>query len=203
LIDKNGKPVKRKRYSKKTTPITEQVIQEIGSRYLQRYVPSISQYRRVLIRNIDKRLRELGTGNREEALRMVEEDIQRRVECGALHDERFANTWTEHLYEKGKSLPQIKNALYTKGISRENIENAIKKLQEGEDPVFFAAVTYARKRRFGPFRLNQEDRISRKQKDMASMLRVGHPYDVVKEVLECSSIVELDKKIQAKYDDIN
>ena len=99
----------KKQRRKKSKPITGQIVQQLGTRYLQRYVPSVSHYRKVLIRNIDKRLRELETGDREAALQLIEDDIQKRLECGALDDERFAVSWAQHLHEKGKSFPQIKN----------------------------------------------------------------------------------------------
>ena len=195
------KRCKKKKPSEKRKPpaITEEVLQEAATRYLSRYVPSVEQFRRVLVRKVEKTIRERGEGDKEEALAMVEKEIQRRISGGYLQDQRFAELWTEYLCERGKSLQQIRSTLYQKGIPGHMINKAIDSLERERDVVcFFAAVTYARKRRFGPFRENLEQRKARRQKDMASMLRSGHRYDVVREIFDCKDLDELDLLIQER-----
>ena len=193
-----------RRYRKKDSqrrppPITAKVLRESAVRYLDRYAPSVEQFRRVLIRKVDKTIRERGEGSRQEALILVEEEIQRRIAGGELHDQRVAEDWTAYLHRQGKSVLQIRGKLYQKGISTPLINAAISTLQEERTWLAFdSAVTYARKRRFGPFRATVEERKLRQQKDIASMLRAGHSYAVVREIIDCLDLDELELLIQER-----
>jgi len=156
---------------------------------LNRYVPSVEQFRIVLIRKVDRTIQACGDGDRETALELVEKEIQNRIETGELHDRNFAINWVEYLQQKGKSLQQIRSTLYQKGISKAIIQDAI---TGKEDVSFEVALIYAKKRGFGPFRRTVSDRL-RKQKDIAAMLRAGHPFDVVQQILSCSDFEALER----------
>ena len=190
---------KKKQQHKIPRPITQKVLQEVGRRYLERYVPSVVQFRRVLNRKVERNIRAGGSVSREVASTWIEEEVQRQVECGALQDQRFAISWTQHLHDKGKSLPQIRSTLYQKGISKTIIDTTLQNFQrEVEDASFVAAMTYARKRRFGPFQLDVSKRKERRNKDIAAMMRVGHSYDVIQQIFRCESVEELETYYQER-----
>jgi regulatory protein len=164
-------------------------LRDAAIRYLNRYVPSVKQFRSVLTRKVDRTIQARGDGDRVSALELIEKEIQRRIETGELHDRNFAINWVEHLQEKGKSVQQIRSKLYQKGISSTIIEEVITGM---EDVSFEVALIYAKKRGFGPFRRTATDRL-RKQKDIAAMLRAGHSFDVVKEIMSCSDFEALER----------
>ena len=73
------------------------------------------------------------------------------------------------------------------------IEQSIEQVfDQMKNPRLDAAITYARKRKLGVFRNNPKIQQERRQKDIASMMRAGHPYDLVKKIFECSSIDEVE-----------
>ena len=50
-----------------------------------------------------------------------------------------------------------------------------------------AALTMARKRRLGPFAADVPDR-ARREKQIAAMLRAGHPLDIVRELFDAPTV---------------
>ena len=191
---------KKKDRSKRPPPaITSQILQDSATRYLGRYVATAEQLRRVLIRKVDKTIKARGEGDRHQALVLVEKEVDRRVAAGYIEDQRVANSWTDHWHRQGKSKQQIRSRLMLKGVNSSVITSAIEALEEEHQYAgFLSAVTYARKRGFGPFRMDVELRRSRKTKDVASMLRAGHSYDVVKDIFDCSDLDELEVLIQER-----
>ena len=64
-----------------------------------------------------------------------------------------------------------------------------------------AALTLARKRRFGPFGPGELDRALR-EKQIAAMLRAGHPLDSARELVDARSVEAAeDWAAQAREDD--
>ena len=57
-----------------------------------------------------------------------------------------------------------------------------------------AANIYARKRRLGPYRLD-EKRKERRNRDLASLARAGFRYDDAKNVIDAVSVVALEAEI--------
>ena len=190
---------KKQRVKRPPPAITNQILQDAATQYLSRYVATAEQLRRVLVRKVDKTLRARGEGDRRQALALVEKEIERRIAGGYIEDQRVANAWTDHLHRQGKSKQQIRSRLLSKGVDSSVIATAIEALEEEHQYAgFLAAATYARKRGFGPFRTDAEQRRARKVKDVASMLRAGHSYDVVKDIFDCSDLDELELLIQER-----
>ena len=151
--------------------------------YVNRYFASTSMLRRVLERRAHRFIRMHG-GTMEEAHQLIDAEIQKLTESGVINDRSFAETMVSELLKKGTSLLKIKQKLYQKGISSSLIAEVIREQQDHHDP-HRSAILYAKKRGFGPYRAPhiQEDRF---QKELASMVRAGHPYGVSKEVLGMS-----------------
>ena len=55
----------------------------------------------------------------------------------------------------------------------------------------------AKRRGLGPFRRNQALREERSKKDIAAMMRAGHSYDHIRQIMQCDDIDALIE--QAEY----
>ncbi len=97
-------------------------------------------------------------------------------EIGGLNDTTYAEVRTRSGVRNGKSKKAIAQKLSVKGISRETAQAA---LEESNDLV--AAVVFARKRGFGPFRRLELDE-KRKIKELSAFARNGFAFEIGKTV---------------------
>ena len=166
--------------SQKTRKMTAGVFSFAAENYINRYFASSSMLRKALERRAYRFIRKHG-GSMEEARPLIDAEIQKRTESGSVNDRFFAETMTSELIKKGTSILKIKQKLYQKGIHSTLIDDVLKKHQDQHNPRR-SALLYAKKRGFGPYRAPHitEDRF---QKELASMVRAGHPYSISKEVL--------------------
>jgi len=82
--------------------------------------------------------------------------------------------------------------LFQKGLGGDDIDSAIRALEdEFEDAEFIAAAALARRRRLGPYR-NDEVRKELYEKDLAALARAGFSYDIAKQVVETETVDELE-----------
>ncbi len=182
-------------------PITVKQIEWASNKYLERYVATEMQLRRVLKRRLIRNWRARGEKVTEEEKRMgedlVETQVKKVMESGRIKDDKVALMWVEHFTNRGKSAPFIRMKLREKGVDSQIIDDAITQIHDQmQDPALESAVVYARKRRFGAYRRNEAKQAERKQKDIAAMMRAGHRYDVVSRVIECSTIDEVEALIE-------
>ncbi|HEX7712023.1 MAG TPA: hypothetical protein VF418_13905, partial [Sphingomonadaceae bacterium] len=63
-----------------------------------------------------------------------------------------------------------------------------------------AALLLARKRGFGPFGLEPLDR-ARREKQIAAMLRAGHPLDSARELVDATSVEAAEDWAAAAFDE--
>lgn len=178
-------------------PITIKQIEWACDRYLGRFVATETQLRRVLKRRLQRNWRARGDKVTEEERRtgegFVAEQVKKVMDSGRIKDEKVALMWVEHWSNRGKSVPFIRMKLREKGVARDTIDACIEQIHsQMVNPALEAAVVYARKRRFGAYRKDQAKQVDRKQKDIAAMMRAGHRYDVVSQVLECTSIDDIE-----------
>jgi len=101
-------------------------------------------------------------------------------EQGGLNDTTYAEIRTRSGVRSGRSKRHIAQKLSQKGVDREVITVA---LDEADD--LLAAVVFARKRAFGPFRRGDGDR-DRVTKEMAAFARNGFSFDIGRAVLGMS-----------------
>lgn len=161
----------------------------ISLRYLQRFSASVEMLRRVL----DRRLRpalaaELISPTEAEARR--EAVLQRAASLGYLDDQRFTEGRVAALLRQGKSPRVITETLRAKGIAPASVAAvlAATATETEEDLSLIAARAFARRRRLGPFRSPPSNDPRQHDKDLATLLRAGHGFDVAKQVLNCSNI---------------
>ncbi|MCO4763914.1 MAG: RecX family transcriptional regulator [Myxococcales bacterium] len=178
---------KRKRPPPKAT---QALVERWAMSYVNRYYAAEASVRATLERRIrrscDAHHAPLG-----EALGWADEVIGRLREAGVIDDARWARDKARALADRGVAVRSIAHRLRVKGLADGHIEAAIAKLSQnwaGEpvDPAFEAAVAYAKRRRFGPFCRDPDERQERFQKQLAAMARAGHSYGVARRILDAA-----------------
>jgi len=157
-------------------PLDAARLDELALGYVARFATSAAKLERYLRR----KLRERGwDGEREPDLPAV---IRRYVELGYVDDEAFARARSGSLLRRGYGTRRIGEALREAGIG----EAIREEVRPGEAAERRAALALARKRGFGPFGSESLDR-ERRQKQIAAMLRAGHPLDSAREMVDAAS----------------
>ncbi len=175
-----GFPGKRARKAAK--PLDSVTLQELALTYVARFATSAAKLERYLRR----KLRERGwDGEREPDLAAF---AARYVELGYVDDEAYARAKTGGLLRRGYGPRRVRQALIEAGIG----EAVQAETRPGEAAERRAALALARKRGFGPFGPKDEngavelDR-ARREKQIAAMLRAGHPLDSAREMVDAAS----------------
>lgn len=158
--------------------------------YLERYDSSSGHLRRLLARKIQVSARIHGT-DPEAGRAAVERLIARLTGVGVLDDARYARARVRSLIARGTSDAMIRAKLKAKSVPAELIDAALAEVA-GADPghELAAALRYARRRRLGPFRL--EERAGRRERDLAALGRQGFGYEIACRVIDCDDPAELE-----------
>ena len=167
----------------KSRKMTPGVFAFAATNYLNRYFASSAMLKQALRRRAYRFIKKHG-GSMEDAIPLIDAEIQKQQESGALNDSFFAHTMVAEMQKHGASRLKIKQKLFQKGISSNLIEEALKANENSYDPRE-SARKYAKKRGFGPYRTSQKSD-DRFQKELASMVRAGHSYAISKEILSLS-----------------
>lgn len=185
---------KKRREKKRPRKVTERYLGNVARWYVERYAPCTGQLRKALMKRVRRGINEHG-GDMEEAVGWVDAVIARQVEIGAVNDEAYARAWAASYHRRGKAMRDIRYRLRGKGLPSNIIDAALRELQEeaAGDPDLAAACAYAKRRRFGPFRMIPAKREARREKDLAAMMRAGHRYALVKRVLACEDLDAFDR----------
>jgi regulatory protein len=157
-------------------PLDAARLEELALTYVARFATSAAKLERYLRR----KLRERGwEGEREADLPAL---VGRYVELGYVDDEAYARAKSGSLLRRGYGTRRVGEALREAGI-----DEAIREIvRPGEGVERRAALAMARKRGFGPFGGETLDR-ERRQKQIAAMLRAGHPLDSAREMVDAPS----------------
>jgi regulatory protein len=151
-------------------------LDELALTYVARFATSAAKLERYLRR----KLRERGwEGDAEPDLTAL---VGRYVELGYVDDAAFARARSSSLLRRGYGPRRVRQALGEAGIAVEIRDET----RPGEAAERRAALAMARKRGFGPFGPERPDR-TRREKQIASMLRAGHPLDSAREMVDAAS----------------
>lgn len=180
---------------------TARHLENAGRHYLGRFASSAVNFRRVMMRKVDRSARAHGT-DREEGAALVDELVARFAGAGLLDDGAYARGRALTLLRRGASRRAIRSALRTKGVGGDDIDAALARLaDEAAEPELAAALTYARRRRLGPYRAAAEreakEQARLRQKDLAALARAGFGYGVAREVIEAVSPEEIEARAAA------
>ena len=159
--------------------------------------------RRVLMTKVGRSVKAHDTDAREGA-DMVEDLIKRFLHSGLLNDLDYAVGRVNSLHRQGSSQRSIRAKLAQKGVAPQVIDQALDTLtDETPYPELAAAVTFARKKRLGPYRRpdtddrDEEEVRKRREKEMAAMARAGFGYEMVRKVIEAENIESLEEELRS------
>lgn len=179
-----------RRERKPPRPLDAARLDEMALAYVARFATSAGK----LSDYLKRKLRERGwEGEGEADLHAI---VSRFVELGYVDDAGFARGKAQSLLRRGYGARRIEQALGAAGIAEPLREEA-----RGSDAERRrAALVMARKRRFGPFGGGSELDPALREKQVAAMLRAGHPLAYAREVVNASSPEALEEWIDEAAD---
>ncbi len=163
-------------------PLDSVRLEELALAYVARFATSAGKLEAYLRR----KLRERGWGEEGEA--PVEPLVGRFVAAGYVDDRGYALAKAGGLLRRGYGGRRIDQALGAAGIAEDLREEARGTVAAQRR----AALALARKRGFGPFGAAAGDRAAR-EKQVAAMLRAGHPLDSARRIVDADSIAALEE----------
>jgi len=165
---------------KKIRKITRIRLKNIALYYLERFDSSVDNLRQVLYRRINGYVRQDSEFDKKQAEGWVEDILTEFETLGYLNDKRYAEVKVKSYLLSGKPARYIKIKLNQKGLDSQLVENVLE--TQEYDPQEMA-LKFAKKKRIGPFRPDEEIRKLNRQKDLAALVRAGFDYDVSLDVL--------------------
>jgi regulatory protein len=176
-------------------PIDAARLDEMALAYVARFATS----RAKLETYLKRKLRERGWAGEGEP--PVAALAERLVEAGYVDDAAYARAKSGSLLRRGYGLRRVAQALGAAGIAEEVRDD----VRPGEGAARRAALAMARRRGLGAFgapnRQGPLDRASR-EKQIAAMLRAGHPLDSARELVDARSVEAAEEwAAQADEDD--
>ena len=155
-------------------PLTAERIRRAALHYLGQRSASTEQLRRVLLRRVDRSLRER-PGDRDELVGWVEETLRACQRLGYLDDAKYAADKARALRRRGASSRKVRAKLAEKGVDPALVDAAL-----GDAPSeLVAALRWLRRRRLGPWRREEAD----ERRALAALGRAGFGYDVARRAL--------------------
>lgn len=176
--------------------ITARYLENAALAYLQRFATSTENFRRVMMRRVERSARVHDTDPAAGAA-LVEDLIERYLRVGLLDDRVFAEARVASLHAHGASRRAILARLREKGVAAAVIEAALLGLpgyEAGYDSGradMAAAITYARRRRLGPWR-PADQRDQRRERDLAALARAGFDYDLARRLIDAAGTDEAE-----------
>lgn len=187
MSDLEASPRARRRAPK---PLDSARLEELALAYVARFSTTAAKLERYLRR----KLRERGwDGEGEPRLGAL---VERYVELGYVDDEAFARARADSLLRRGFGRRRVRQALGEAGIAEEVRES----VSPGEGEARRAALTLARRRRFGPFGAQGLDKALR-EKQIAAMLRAGHPLDNARQIVDAANAADAERWAAEADDD--
>lgn len=179
----------RRRGPRKTTP---GYLEKAALFYLGRYAAPAEHLRRLLLAKVARSARVHET-DAEAGAAAVDELIARLTRAGLLDDAAYAMARARSLARRGASARGIRSRLLKKGVAPELIDQALAGLTEAAgEPELAAALTFARRRRLGPYRAAA--RAERRERDLAALGRQGFDMALARRVIDARDIEELEEE---------
>ncbi|HPD83283.1 MAG: regulatory protein RecX [Alphaproteobacteria bacterium] len=178
----------QKREFKKPKKISERYLYNSGLAYLQRFPASSMHFTSVMMRKIQKSCRHHTEQDIEQCKKWLEQLVIKFQELGLLDDKAYLKGMITSLRRRGLSSLQIEMKLKQKGYERDTIHRELKnhdicEYDNDGNGDLYAAITFARKKKLGPY-----DHLKKHsfEKSLAAMARAGYSYDIAKKILELS-----------------
>lgn len=183
--------VKKQQDKKEFKPpkkISERYLYNSGLAYLQRFPASSYHFKTVMMHKIDKSCRYHTAQDRETCEKWLDALVSQFQELGLLDDKAYLKGMVTTYRRRGLSTMQIKLKLGQKGYTADDIQKQIKNYDRDEfdsdkNGELYAALTFARKKRLGPYDIDERKTFD---KALGAMARAGYSFDIAKKVLELS-----------------
>lgn len=179
-----------RRARKPPRPYTAPRLEAAALYYLERYASSSDNLRRVLENKVR---RGLGPQAEEEHIAQAREWIEAIVEkltrLGYLNDKAYAENLAGREARRGRGTARIRQTLAVKGVGAELASATLAALKD-EDAAsdLRAAITYAARRKIGPFRTKPlADPLRDGQKELAALARQGIPLAIAQKLLKAAT----------------
>ena len=163
-------------------PLTAQRLRDLAQHYTGRYATTEAKLRLYLIRKI--RERGVAEGVELDVATLASEC----AELGYVNDAHYAESKAAGLGRKGLGRSRIKMTLKAAGISD---EISAPLLDLPEDEALRRALTFAKRKRIGPYGSGGDDR-KVNARWWGAMVRAGHAPDVIKHVMRFATAEEAD-----------
>lgn len=179
-------PAGQKRKKRPPKRITPDYLRNAGLYYLQRFAASSGHFRSVMMRKVKRSCHFHKDQDYEECAKMVDEVIRDFERSGLLNDDAYLGGVVNSFRRRGLSRRAILARLQAKGIDSDKTAKALAVLdqetfEDNEQAERAAALTYARKKRLGPFASRKAEDI---EKSLAALARQGFSYDTARFVME-------------------
>lgn len=162
-------------------PLDARRLDELALAYVARFATSAAKLEGYLARKLREQGWDGDEGGGQGAIAAIAE---RFVAAGYVDDAAYARAKSGSLLRKGYGMRRVGEALGAAGIAEEiRVEVA-----PGEGAKRRAALALARKRRFGPFGSAPPADRQAREKQVAAMLRAGHPLDSARELVDAASV---------------
>lgn len=172
LWHKHG--VTRQRSSR--PPLDRTRLEELALRYVGRFATS----RKRLAAYLFRKLRECGWCGPGKP--PVDDIVQRLADLGYVDDASFALARARSMGARGYGRRRLAGALVAAGIEDADAEPAMRHCEEESGQ---AILSFARRRRIGPFASGAVDRPTR-EKWVAAMVRAGHDFGLARRIADCA-----------------
>ena len=202
-MSNKGPASKKKKQRPAVAAYTPQSLRRSAMGYIERYDCSTAGLVEVLKRKIyrSSRLHKIDVDELTTTIPDIIEECQNK---NWIYDQRYAENLSRSLFRRGSSLQSIRFKLLEKGVEHDIAEQTIEALaQESslskQDIDLAAAISYAQKRRMGPFRLDEADE-SKRNKELGALARRGFSFEIAEKVLstdreELEEIIEEFKRL--------
>ena len=150
--------------------------------YLGRYVPSVKQLDRVLVRKCQRVIRDKG-GDLDAARALVQKVLERLIRAGYLDDARLAEAKAGSLRRGGRSSRAIAQKLQQKGLDRALVAAHSRSSAEDEEA---AAWVLARKKRLGPYSRTPVVAREVRQRQLATLARAGYSFALARSIVDAT-----------------
>jgi len=165
-------------------------LEELALAYVARFATTQAKLQAYLVRKLRER------GWAEDGAPPVEAVVARYVEAGYVDDAAWARMKAGSLLRRGYGARRVGEALGQAGVA----EDLRADVRPGEVEARRAALVLARRRRFGPFAMTPPDRPAR-DKQVAAMLRAGHPLDIARRIVESEDADALEEWCESEFGD--
>ncbi len=162
-------------------PLDAASLERLALRYVERFATTRARLTDYLVRKIRERGWEGDRGNPEGL-------AEKFAELGYIDDRAFGEARAAAMARRGLGKRRVSGVLRQAGIDEEDVEALAPGI---EARGLEAALTFARKRRIGPFATVVPDRPQR-EKQIAAMIRGGHDFTLARRIASMSPGEEID-----------